>query len=69
MILHGACVKAMSLIKGLYSDTSYDNTHQDIIVFVGMKRLRFKPAYNPYTEPSMEVFSYHEGMTVSVSSK
>ncbi|CAL0316917.1 unnamed protein product [Lupinus luteus] len=21
----------------------------------------FKPAYNPYTEPSMEIFSYHEG--------
>ena len=28
----------------------------------GMTRLRFKPAYNPYTEPSMEVFSYHEGL-------
>ena len=27
----------------------------------GIKRLRFKPAYNPYTEPSMEVFSYHDG--------
>lgn len=26
-----------------------------------MTKLRFKPAYNPYTEPSMEVFSYHEG--------
>jgi phenylalanyl-tRNA synthetase alpha chain len=25
-------------------------------------RLRFKPAYNPYTEPSMEVFCYHEGL-------
>ncbi|CAG5129134.1 unnamed protein product [Candidula unifasciata] len=24
--------------------------------------LRFKPAYNPYTEPSMEIFSYHEGL-------
>ena len=23
---------------------------------------RFKPAYNPYTEPSMEIFSYHEGL-------
>ncbi|PPD81715.1 hypothetical protein GOBAR_DD21340 [Gossypium barbadense] len=22
----------------------------------------FKPAYNPYTEPSMEIFSYHEGL-------
>ena len=26
-----------------------------------MTKLRFKPAYNPYTEPSMEIFSYHEG--------
>ena len=24
--------------------------------------LRFKPAFNPYTEPSMEVFSYHQGL-------
>uniref|UniRef100_A0A8C1MGD1 phenylalanine--tRNA ligase n=1 Tax=Cyprinus carpio TaxID=7962 RepID=A0A8C1MGD1_CYPCA len=28
----------------------------------GITKLRFKPAYNPYTEPSMEVFSYHEGL-------
>jgi len=25
----------------------------------GIHKLRFKPAYNPYTEPSMEVFGYH----------
>lgn len=29
---------------------------------LGIKKLRFKPAYNPYTEPSMEVFSYHDGL-------
>ncbi|CAH1246378.1 FARSA [Branchiostoma lanceolatum] len=29
---------------------------------LGIEKLRFKPAYNPYTEPSMEVFSYHEGL-------
>ncbi|CAL8120336.1 unnamed protein product [Orchesella dallaii] len=29
---------------------------------LGISKLRFKPAYNPYTEPSMEVFSYHEGL-------
>ena len=23
---------------------------------LGLKKLRFKPAYNPYTEPSMEIF-------------
>jgi len=28
----------------------------------GNHKLRFKPAYNPYTEPSMEVFSWHEGL-------
>ncbi|NWH20651.1 SYFA ligase, partial [Grus americana] len=28
---------------------------------LGITQLRFKPAYNPYTEPSMEVFSYHKG--------
>eukprot|EP00933_Yihiella_yeosuensis_P008530 TRINITY_DN11402_c2_g1_i1.p1 TRINITY_DN11402_c2_g1~~TRINITY_DN11402_c2_g1_i1.p1 ORF type:complete len:513 (-),score=115.46 TRINITY_DN11402_c2_g1_i1:108-1646(-) len=26
---------------------------------VGIGKLRFKPAYNPYTEPSMEIFGYH----------
>merc|ERR1711991_273485 len=26
----------------------------------GIKKIRFKPAFNPYTEPSMEIFSYHE---------
>ncbi|KAI8787235.1 phenylalanine--tRNA ligase alpha subunit [Biomphalaria glabrata] len=29
---------------------------------LGITNLRFKPAYNPYTEPSMEIFSYHEGL-------
>ena len=24
--------------------------------------LKFKPTYNPYTEPSMEFYSYHEGL-------
>ena len=26
---------------------------------MGMKDIRFKPAYNPYTEPSMEIFAFH----------
>ncbi|OJJ46994.1 hypothetical protein ASPZODRAFT_131911 [Penicilliopsis zonata CBS 506.65] len=29
---------------------------------MGIHQLRFKPAYNPYTEPSMEIFGYHEGL-------
>lgn len=35
---------------------------QDFFSRLGMSQLRFKPAYNPYTEPSMEIFSYHEGL-------
>ncbi|GLU02907.1 hypothetical protein SLE2022_201390 [Rubroshorea leprosula] len=34
----------------------------DFFSRLGMSKLRFKPAYNPYTEPSMEIFSYHEGL-------
>jgi len=26
---------------------------------MGMTDLRFKPAYNPYTEPSLEIFAFH----------
>jgi phenylalanyl-tRNA synthetase alpha chain len=26
---------------------------------LGFKNLKFKPTYNPYTEPSLEVFAYH----------
>lgn len=26
---------------------------------IGIKDLKYKPAYNPYTEPSLEIFVYH----------
>ena len=26
---------------------------------IGITQLKYKPAYNPYTEPSLEVFGYH----------
>uniref|UniRef100_A0A0N4ZE13 phenylalanine--tRNA ligase n=1 Tax=Parastrongyloides trichosuri TaxID=131310 RepID=A0A0N4ZE13_PARTI len=29
---------------------------------IGLNNIKFKPAYNPYTEPSMEIFAYHEGL-------
>ncbi|KAI0201710.1 phenylalanyl-tRNA synthetase alpha chain [Astrocystis sublimbata] len=29
---------------------------------MGITGLQYKPAYNPYTEPSMEIFSYHPGL-------
>ncbi|KAL6047832.1 phenylalanine--tRNA ligase [Balamuthia mandrillaris] len=54
-------------VEGLVAD--YDVTLGDLIGVIsqffhklGMHDLRFKPAYNPYTEPSMEIFAYHEGL-------
>jgi phenylalanyl-tRNA synthetase alpha chain len=35
---------------------------EEFFAQLGLTGLRFKPAYNPYTEPSMEVFGYHKGM-------
>lgn len=32
---------------------------QEFFRRIGITRLRFKPAFNPYTEPSMEIFGYH----------
>ncbi|XP_033214158.1 phenylalanine--tRNA ligase alpha subunit [Belonocnema kinseyi] len=29
---------------------------------LGITQLEFKPAYNPYTEPSMEIFCFHNGL-------
>ena len=29
---------------------------------LGLTDIRFKPTYNPYTEPSMEIFHWHEGL-------
>ncbi|XP_018318494.1 phenylalanine--tRNA ligase alpha subunit [Agrilus planipennis] len=29
---------------------------------LGITDLEFKPAYNPYTEPSMEIFCFHKGL-------
>ena len=31
---------------------------QQFFVRLGLKKLRFKPAFNPYTEPSMEIFRW-----------
>jgi phenylalanyl-tRNA synthetase alpha chain len=54
-------------IEGLVAD--YDLSIRDLMGMmetffnkIGIEKLRFKPAYNPYTEPSMEVFGYHEGL-------
>jgi phenylalanyl-tRNA synthetase alpha chain len=53
-------------IEGLVAD--YDLTLGNLMGIIreffeklGITNLKFKPAYNPYTEPSMEIFSWHEG--------
>lgn len=54
-------------VEGVVAD--YDLTLGDLIGVLhqffrklGIDKLNFKPAYNPYTEPSMEIFCYHEGL-------
>jgi len=51
-------------VEGLVAD--YDLSLADLLGTIetffnkiGITQLRFKPAFNPYTEPSMEVFGYH----------
>lgn len=54
-------------VEGVIAD--YGLSLADLLGFMkqffskmGMEEIRFKPAYNPYTEPSMEIFGYHEGL-------
>ncbi|SGY95343.1 BQ5605_C036g11487 [Microbotryum silenes-dioicae] len=54
-------------VEGVIAD--YNLTLADLIGFMevffkkmGVTNLRFKPAYNPYTEPSLEIFSWHQGL-------
>jgi phenylalanyl-tRNA synthetase alpha chain len=35
---------------------------QEFFGRLGMTGLKFKPTYNPYTEPSLEVHAWHEGL-------
>ena len=37
------------------------STIEEFFFRFGITKLKFKPAYNPYTEPSMEIFAWHEG--------
>ncbi|ADM11922.1 phenylalanyl-tRNA synthetase subunit beta [Encephalitozoon intestinalis ATCC 50506] len=54
-------------VEGLIAGKGLNITHlmgilQEFFNRLGMSDIRFKPAFNPYTEPSMEVFGYHKGM-------
>ncbi|KAG6969921.1 hypothetical protein JG688_00005102 [Phytophthora aleatoria] len=51
-------------VEGVVAD--YDLSLGDLIgiikaffMKIGITQMRFKPAYNPYTEPSMEIFAFH----------
>lgn len=50
-------------VEGLVCDRGLTLGHligllREFFKRLGMPQLRFKPAYNPYTEPSMEIFGY-----------
>lgn len=54
-------------VEGVIAD--YDLSLGDLIGVLeaffqklGISNLRFKPAFNPYTEPSMEIFGFHPGL-------
>lgn len=54
-------------VEGVIAD--YNLTLGDLIGFMedffakmGVHDLRFKPTYNPYTEPSLEIYSWHNGL-------
>ena len=54
-------------IEGVVADRGLNLGHLTGLVTeffnkLGITELRFKPTYNPYTEPSMEVYSYHPGL-------
>ncbi|EEB87024.1 hypothetical protein MPER_15823 [Moniliophthora perniciosa FA553] len=51
-------------VEGVVADRNL--TLADLIGFMrvffskmGIEQVRFKPAYNPYTEPSLEIFAFH----------
>lgn len=39
---------------------------RDFFARIGLTNIEFKPAYNPYTEPSMEIFAYHPGLKKTI---
>jgi phenylalanyl-tRNA synthetase alpha chain len=51
-------------VEGLIADRNLTLGHligtiKTFFEKIGITQIRFKPAYNPYTEPSMEIFGYH----------
>lgn len=51
-------------VEGLIIDRNIGLSHllgifQIFFSRIGIYPIKFKPAYNPYTEPSLEIFGYH----------
>ncbi|CEL92423.1 unnamed protein product [Vitrella brassicaformis CCMP3155] len=51
-------------VEGVVADKNLNLGHligifKEFFRRIGITNLRFKPAYNPYTEPSMEIFGFH----------
>merc|ERR1711957_712415 len=54
-------------VEGLVADYGLTlgdliGTIQTFFSRIGIDNVRFKPAYNPYTEPSMEIFGYSKDL-------
>ncbi len=59
--------RSSTKIEGLVADRNLSLGHLKGIIHeffkrMGMNQLRFKPTHNPYTTPSLEIHSYHEGL-------
>ena len=51
-------------IEGVIVDRNLGLSHllgimEEFYSKIGIKQLKIKPAYNPYTEPSLEIFGFH----------
>lgn len=54
-------------IEGVVADKNVSLGHlmaivKEFFMKLGIDNIRFKPTYNPYTEPSMEMYSWHKGL-------
>ncbi|XP_046383402.1 phenylalanine--tRNA ligase alpha subunit [Ischnura elegans] len=54
-------------VEGVVADFNLTLGHligfmQEFFRKLGIDQLKFKPTYNPYTEPSMEVYCFHNGL-------
>lgn len=54
-------------VEGVIADVNLSlgeliGTFSEFFRKLGITQLEFKPAYNPYTEPSMEIFCFHPGL-------